>query len=154
MKILFIGDSITDAGRNTERGSLESIGQGYVLMIGGRLGYESPQKYEIINRGISGDRIVDIYARIKKDCWNESPDVISIFAGVNDVIHEPALKNGVEAERFERVYRMLLEDTRAVLPKAKIIIVSPFIFECELADNTYLKKEVMIRAEIAERLGH
>ena len=38
MKILFQGDSITDVGRNTNNGSLISIGQGYPCLISARIG--------------------------------------------------------------------------------------------------------------------
>ena len=61
---------------------------------------------DLINRGISGNRIVDLYARIKVDCWNHEPDFISILIGVNDVWHEVDGKNGVELDRFEKMYRI------------------------------------------------
>ena len=86
MKILMFGDSITDAYRNRELDNdISSYGHGYVKYVAGYLLCENPEKYEIINRGISGNRIVDLYARIKCDCWNLNPDFISILIGVNDV---------------------------------------------------------------------
>ncbi|MBR4942505.1 MAG: hypothetical protein IKZ28_00600, partial [Clostridia bacterium] len=109
MRILFYGDSITDAGRNREEwGTEASFGCGYV-----KYAYPELQKLgcEVINRGISGNRVVDLYARIKVDCWNFKPDLISILIGVNDVWHELYGENGVEIDRFEKVYRMLIEDT-------------------------------------------
>ena len=104
MKILFQGDSITDVGRNTNNGSLNSIGQGYPCLIASRLGADEPETYEFVNRGISGNRIVDVYARIKADCWNLAPDLLSILIGVNDVWPEFGGKNGVDAKRFYNVY--------------------------------------------------
>ena len=62
MRILFQGDSITDVGRDRE--DINSMGCGYPLFVKAQLGLEEPQKYEFINKGISGNRIVDIYARI------------------------------------------------------------------------------------------
>ena len=64
------------------------------------------------NRGIAGDRIADLYARIKKDIWNLNPDMVSILIGINDVWHEIGEKNGVDIVRYERFYRMILEETR------------------------------------------
>ena len=116
MKILFQGDSITDVGRNTNSGSLLSIGQGYPCLIASRLGADEPGKYEFVNRGISGNRIVDVYARIKADCWNLEPDLLSVLIGVNDVWHEFAVQNGVDADRFYAVYKMLVCDTKERLP--------------------------------------
>ena len=102
MKILFLGDSITDAGKWREMpfDNLASLGMGYVRSIANTLFSEIPRKYSLINAGISGDRIVDLYARIKKDVWNHSPDVMSVLVGVNDVWHEIESQNGVDIERL------------------------------------------------------
>ena len=128
MKILFFGDSITDAGRAKDQdGSAVSLGYGYVRTVGGRLLAKDPVKYDLYNRGISGHRIVDLYARVKCDCWNLQPDVLSILIGVNDVWHGVHGVNGVEIDRFEKVYRMLLEDTKKVLPSVKLMIMEPFV---------------------------
>ena len=92
MKILFFGDSITDASR--ERGSVEAgrvvetysnypkaYGCGFVFLTATQLFYEKPNYYQILNRGIGGDRLPQLYARIQLDVWNEVPDVLSILAG-------------------------------------------------------------------------
>lgn len=69
MKILFIGDSITDMGRNRENDFTPySYGCAYPFLVQAKLSEQSPKKYDIYNRGISGNRIVDLYARIKCDC--------------------------------------------------------------------------------------
>ena len=81
--ILFQGDSITDAGR---LGSSDGLGGGYVSMIPGILAGKYPgRRYRIINRGIGGDRTVELLARWKTDCLDLRPDVLSIMIGVNDV---------------------------------------------------------------------
>jgi len=159
MKILFQGDSITDTGRNTERGSLLNIGQGYAMLCAATLGAKYPSKFEFKNLGISGNRIVDVYARIKADAWNHEPDVISILIGVNDVWHELGGKNGVEADRFYRVYKMLVTDTMAALPGIRMILMEPFVLNCgAAADNwDYFSRETALRADavraIAEECG-
>ena len=155
MKILFQGDSITDIGRNTDRGSLQSIGQGYALMVTGELGARYPGQYTFENRGISGNRIVDLYARIKVDCWNLEPDVISILLGVNDVWHEFGNKNGVEANRFENVYRMLIEDSLAKLPNVKFILLEPFALPGTATEGKWNEffVEVVKRSQIVQKLA-
>ena len=85
-KILFQGDSITDVGRSREDNN--NIGRGYPHLLKATLNYSEPTKYEIYNKGISGNRIVDVYARIKCDIINLAPDFMSILIGVNDVWHE------------------------------------------------------------------
>ena len=140
MKILFYGDSITDASRARDVDFVpQSYGTGYVRAIAGKLLFDAPEKYEIINRGISGNRVVDLYARIKCDCWNLEPDVLSILIGVNDVWHEVGHQNGVEIERFENVYRMLLSDTKKRLPNVKIILCEPFVLKGLATEENYDK---------------
>ena len=105
MKIVLFGDSITDMGRdriNNQPNYLGSYGCGYPIFIAGELYKQDPTKHVIYNRGISGNRIVDLYARIKMDVWNLKPDVLSILIGINDIWHEIGDKNGVDIVRFER----------------------------------------------------
>lgn len=128
MKVLFYGDSITDAGRDRETAVPNTgLGSGYVACTATRLLEKDPVGYEIYNRGISGNRIVDLYSRIKIDCWNLKPDVLSILIGINDIWHEIKRENGVEIDRFERIYRTLLAETRERLPEVKLIICEPFV---------------------------
>lgn len=125
-KVLFLGDSITDALCAKDEQEHNYIGQGYALMAAGELAYAHPGEYEFTNRGISGNRVVDLYARIKKDCWNLEPDYISILLGVNDVWHELEVQNGVDAERFENIYRILIKETMERLPNCRIMLMEPF----------------------------
>ena len=139
MKIVLFGDSITDMGRdriNNQPNVLGSYGCGYPIFIAGELYKQDPTKHVIYNRGIGGNRIVDLYARIKMDVWNLNPDVLSILIGINDIWHEIGDKNGVDIARFERVYRMLIEDTLKVLPNVKIILCEPFVLEGSATDST------------------
>ncbi len=159
MKILFFGDSITDAGRSRDADfNLYSYGLGYVRSVAGKLLCEAPDKYEIVNRGISGNRIVDLYSRIKIDCWNLEPDVLSILIGVNDVWHETKRKNGVELPRFERVYRMLLEETKERLSSTKIILCEPFVLKGIATEEDYdeflaVKEYAKVVKKLAEEYG-
>ena len=68
-------------------------------MIRATLNVDMIGKYEFLNRGISGNRIVDLYARIKADIINLKPDIMSILIGVNDVWHEIVSQNGVDFKR-------------------------------------------------------
>ncbi len=138
MKIVFFGDSITDMGRSRERDDVFGMGEGYVFYIAGDIKRENPSE-QIINRGISGNRIVDLYARIKCDVWNLQPDVLSILIGVNDVWHEIGNQNGVELDRFIKVYDMLIEDTLKVLPNLKIVLCEPFVLKGAATELDYDK---------------
>ena len=122
--ILFQGDSITDCGRARDNSGY--VGNGYPLHIKAKLGFEYPGEYNFYNRGVSGNRIVDVYARIKADIINLSPDYMSLLIGVNDVWHEIPGKNGVDAEKFEKIYGMLIEEIKQALPNIKIMLLEPF----------------------------
>lgn len=153
-KILFMGDSVTDCGKKLGSGSQVIIGQGYPLMVAGRLGADYPAQYEFVNSGISGHRVVDLYARIKCDAWNHKPDVFSILIGINDVWHELA-GNGVEADRFYTVYKMLVEDSMKVLPGVKMILMEPFVLRGKATDEhwDYFFKETKLRAEATKQIA-
>ena len=154
MKILFQGDSITDAGR--ARDNDINIGMGYALLVKASLGLKSPGKYEFVNRGISGNRIVDIYARIKKDIINIKPDVMSILIGVNDVWHEFAdVPNGVDADKYYKIYDMLIEEVKSELPHIKIMIMEPFALKTHATEEKWASFDLEIkkRAEMAKKIA-
>jgi lysophospholipase L1-like esterase len=126
-RILFQGDSITDADR--ARADDKYIGRGYPLLVKAQLGVEHNGEYDFINKGISGNRVIDLYARIKKDIINLAPDYISILIGVNDVWHGIDWANGTGYERFYKVYSMLVAELKAELPNIKIMILEPFVLK-------------------------
>lgn len=154
MRILFQGDSITDAGRS--RDNDKSMGIGYPLLVKAHLGFEYPGKYEFINKGISGNRIVDVYARIKSDILNIKPDVMSLLIGVNDVWHELSdSPNGVDAEKYYKIYDMLISEIKKDLPDIKIMIMEPFVLKAGATEENwdYFSREVKLRAEMAKRIA-
>ena len=158
-RILFQGDSITDCGR--VRADDMHMGTGYALLVKSQLGFENPGEYEFYNRGISGNRIVDLYARIKADIINLAPDYISILIGVNDVWHEFGGHNGVDADKFEKIYCMLIEEIKEALPNVKIMIMEPFCLKGSGTDDTeeepnkwnVFDAEVRKRAEKAKKVA-
>ena len=153
--VLFQGDSITDAKRDREavEGNTSSTGTGYVALVAGKLLAKNIGKeFNCINRGISGNRVVDLYARWKVDALNLKPDLLSILVGVNDTWHEFAWQNGVEPDRYEKVYRMLLEWTKAELPEVKLVLCEPFCLLSELVTTEWLE-EVRQRGAIVKKLA-
>lgn len=155
MKILFQGDSVTDAGRTGC--SYENLGRGYPLFVAGKLLSRYPEKkFDVVNRGISGNRVVDLYQRWKADALNLNPDVISILIGINDTWHERAFNNGVEVDRAEKVYRELVRWTLEAKPGVKLVLCEPFMFPLCKAGEGYSCGENWAAAdswdaEVAER---
>lgn len=124
---LFQGDSITDANRDDDND--DSLGCGYAFLLASDLLKNKKDEFRFINRGTSGDRITDVYARIKEDIINLKPDMMSILIGVNDVSHELTQNCGVTPEKFEKIYSMLIEEVTEALPEIKIFILEPFIMK-------------------------
>ena len=154
-KILFMGDSITDAERTTT-GCGQELGCGYARLVSAHLGYNYPGEYEFVNRGINGNRIVDLYARIKVDVINHAPDYMSILIGVNDVWHEvDPVHNGVDPDKFFRDYDMFISEIKEALPNIKLMIFLPFVLPGSATDEylDYFRAEVPKRAEMAKKIG-
>ena len=157
--ILFQGDSITDCGRDREK--LTHNGRGYPHLVAAQLTADEPMVYKCINRGISGNRVVDLYSRIKIDMINLKPDYMSILIGINDVWHEYTRQNGVDAEKFEMVYGLIIDELKKALPNLKIMILEPFVLHGS-ATNTdeehpgrweHFSAECVLRRQAARRIA-
>ncbi|MBP3337043.1 MAG: SGNH/GDSL hydrolase family protein [Clostridia bacterium] len=152
-KILFQGDSITDALRSRELDRY--MGGGYATLVAAQLGHDRPNEFEFINRGISGNRITNLISRIKEDFINLKPDYLSILIGINDVWHEVSRNNGVSSEKYERYYNFLIEDIKEALPEIKIMILEPFVLKGTATEENweYFETETKKRAEAAKRVA-
>ena len=128
MKLLFFGDSLTDMYRNFDLSvdMSTSYGTGFVFDVAAQLMYERPGFYKILNRGVGGNKITDLYARYQKDVVEEKPDYLTILIGLNDVWHEIATKSGTSLEVFKETYLKMIEEMKEKLPKTKIILMEPF----------------------------
>ena len=158
-RILFQGDSVTDVDRRRDNDIY--AGHGYATMVKGRLGLDHPGAYEFFNRGVGGNRSVDVYARIQCDIINLRPDVLSVLIGINDVWHEYSHHNGVAADKFERIYDMLLEEVEAALPQPRVPVLEPLAppgtatqDTAEIPDRlSRFVHETALRAQAAHRVA-
>ncbi len=120
-RILFQGDSITDGNRGRGADPNHILGHGYVFIIAARHGAMFAEKnLDFINRGISGNTVLDLEKRWQKDTLDMRPDILSILIGVND--------NGknVPLDQYEQVYDKLISDVRGANPKLKLVLCEPF----------------------------
>src|ERR1041384_3516876 len=114
-RLLFIGDSITDCGRANDP---DHLGQGYVRLTRDYLQCKDAANAPvIINRGISGNKVVDLAARWQQDVLAERPDILSVKIGINDVWHGLIGGPGVPIDQFTTVYRDLLRQVNQTLAK-------------------------------------
>lgn len=133
-KILFQGDSITDCGRDYACDDFS--GFGYPALVRGQLGRLYGAEYEVVNRGISGNKVSDIFSRMKWDIVQHKPDYLSLLVGVNDAINDADWGNKASVASFEKIYSLLIEAVREDLPETKIVILEPFILKGSGTDNT------------------
>lgn len=151
MKILFQGDSITDSER--VRTDPNDVGKGYARFVKARLSLDYPAQFEFVNRGVGGNRVADVYARMYPDIIAIKPDLMSIMIGTNDY---PWCEDEKYQVRFERVFNMLLEDVKADLPDLKLMIMEPFLLPGErvVAEGYPVRRaQTERRGEAAQRIA-
>ncbi|MDY4140102.1 MAG: SGNH/GDSL hydrolase family protein [Eubacteriales bacterium] len=140
--ILFQGDSITDGLREKNKDRAwdlnHQMGHGYAFLVNARWGAQYPERhFAFINRGISGNRIADLYGRWQEDAVNLRPDVLSILVGINDVGFTMWEQSGSGPERFGRIYQLLLDEARAANPALLMVLMEPFVMPVGDRKDTY-----------------
>lgn len=143
--LLFIGDSLTDAGR--DRTDEKHIGDGYVKKVDAKLAYEEPGAYYCRNRGYNGYCVADLFPRVYCDVLVHDPVCVTVTMGFNDT--------NIPQERFERFYDMLLAEMRRTLPSAHFILWEPFCIHGSATDERFdtLRTALKARAEGVRRLA-
>jgi lysophospholipase L1-like esterase len=137
-KIIFFGDSITNAGAWPASGTQP---KGYILHIDSlckqdRLG----DKYEFIGAGAGGDKVYDLYLRMEKDVLEKKPDVVVIFIGINDVWHKSLYGTGTDPDKFVKFYKAILDKLKA--SKIKAVLCTPGAIGEKTDHSNYLDKEL------------
>lgn len=154
MKILFQGDSITDAGR--DRSNLQYLGNGYVSEIAMRFKMQGLLHY-VVNTAIGGDRICDVYSRWEEDTLNHDFDILSILCGINDVGFGIRENKGIPTEKYKFIYDRMMYEVLEKKPNTKIVIMQPFVFKRNLENtNLYFGNDIYLnydlwRNEVAEK---
>jgi acyl-CoA thioesterase I len=146
---VFIGDSITDAGRGQ---CPEAVGIGYVRDIRDWLRASMPARApQVINKGISGNRIGDLRRRWKSDVLVHEPQLVSIKIGINDVWHGLGQTGGgTPIEKFREIYVEILERLRGALPEVTLVVCEPTVIwpPAPVEGNEALKPYVAAVREI------
>ncbi|WKU06184.1 SGNH/GDSL hydrolase family protein [Micromonospora sp. HUAS LYJ1] len=125
-RVLFIGDSITDAGR--DRSDPADLGVGWAMMAAAWFTARHPeQRVTFRNRGVGGDRVRDLRARWADDCLALSPQVVSVLIGINDTWRRYSSGEATTVEEFTADYRHLLAATREALPDVRLVLMEPFL---------------------------
>jgi len=149
MRILFQGDSITDAGR--DRRDPRHLGYGYPKYAAELIKQKYPDIYfEFYNLGISGNKTDDLAARWQSDCIDINPDIVSILIGINDTWHFTANNKKMPNEYYEKNYRHILQEIKTKT-NAKIIILEQFLVYNPLM--TFMRPDMAEKMEITRKLA-
>ncbi len=115
IKIIFFGDSITQAG--VKEG-------GYITLMNNDLKSKGlSDTYELVGAGIGGNKIYDLYLRMEEDVLMQNPDVVVVFVGVNDVWHKASHGTGTDADKFELFYKAVI--TKLHAQNIKVLLCTP-----------------------------
>ena len=117
-RIVFYGDIITDCG---QRDDPDRLGAGYVRQLA-----EGPLAgHQVINAGISGNRVVDLQQRVADDVLAAQPDLVSILIGINDTWRRFDRADPTTTETYARGYRDIL--ARISDTGARLVMMEPFL---------------------------
>jgi lysophospholipase L1-like esterase len=124
LRILFQGDSITDAGR--DQTDPHNLGNGYARFAAQMLKERYPCiDFEFLNQGIGGHRSGNLRDRWQTDCLDLKADIVSILIGVNDVFGALEAGNPDALNEYEANCLHLFEAARA--DGAKLLVLEPFL---------------------------
>jgi lysophospholipase L1-like esterase len=154
-RIVFIGDSITDAGRRNEASA--PYGTGYVSLVRAFLLARYPgRNLEIVNQGVGGNTVRDLAARWERDVVDVKPDWLSVKIGINDVWRQVAGRwsEAVLLEEYAATYERLLRRTQETTA-ARLILMEPYVIEADRADQFRLliDQYLPVVHRLAEQFG-
>jgi acyl-CoA thioesterase-1 len=131
---VFIGDSITDAGRLQR--AYRPFGNGYVNFTANYLLAKYPQlNLCIFNTGINGNTVRDLEGRWERDCLSHKPDILSVLIGINDLwrTHTAEMETQRQVQEYESTYQKLLTAVRQK-GDCQLVLMEPFMF-CDNAED-------------------
>jgi isoamyl acetate esterase len=116
-KIIFFGDSITQAGVNKG---------GYIDRIQNFIYQRSLQeKYELAGAGIGGNKVYDLYLRMEDDVLAKDPQTVVIYVGINDVWHKTSSGTGTDIDKYEKFYIAIIKKLQA--KNIKVVVCTPSV---------------------------
>ena len=150
VRIVFQGDSITDAGRDYR--NYFDLGHGYPKYAAANIAAAHPETdFEFINFGISGNRTSQLFDRIYKDGIELQPDIISFLIGINDILHRYDVNIiKTKDEQTELNYRSILERVKKET-NAKIVILSPYVLDCDGREE--MRRDIKTLLPIVRKLA-
>ena len=127
-KVVFLGDSITEAGIYDKEVGVPS---GDTLIYPKYTGFITLLKkdieddIELIGKGVSGNKVSNLLERYKKDVLSLNPDIVFIYIGINDVWHKYDFGTGTDIIFYENGLRKIISDLKN--NGARVILCTPTV---------------------------
>ena len=116
-KVIFFGDSITEAGAKPG---------GYIVKMKDALvGKGLASQYDLVGAGVGGNKVYDLYLRMEDDVLSQNPDVVFIYVGVNDVWHKVSSGTGTDLDKFEKFYTAIIN--KLLDKHIRVILCTPAV---------------------------
>lgn len=127
-KVVFLGDSITEAGIYDNEVGVPS---GDTLIYPKYTGFITLLKkdieddIELIGKGVSGNKVSNLLERYKKDVLSLNPDIVFIYIGINDVWHKYSFGTGTDIIFYENGLRKIITDLKN--KGSRVILCTPTV---------------------------
>lgn len=142
-KIIFFGDSITQAGIQPK---------GYITQLNGLLTDKGlAGNFELVGKGIGGNKVYDLYLRLEEDVLALSPDVVVIWVGVNDVWHKRTFGTGTDPDKFEKFYNAIIKKLHS--KNVKVFLSTPAVIGEKIDYSNELDGDLNEYSNIIRRIA-
>ena len=127
-KVVFLGDSITEAGIYDKEVGVPS---GDTLIYPKYTGFITLLKkdieddIELIGKGVGGNKVSNLLERYKKDVLSLNPDIVFIYIGINDVWHKYSFGTGTDIIFYENGLRKIITDLKN--KGSRVILCTPTV---------------------------
>jgi lysophospholipase L1-like esterase len=128
-KVLFFGDSVTDASRNREL--YDDLGLGFLPKL-----QKKHPNISFLNRGNSGDKTRDLIFRIDNDCLKINPDLCFVWIGINDAWAPHLHQYVFDFNQFEIDFNELMHILTNQFNSVSLHLILPFYFEIGHIDKS------------------
>ena len=140
-KVVFLGDSITEAGIYDKEVGVPS---GDTLIFPKYTGFITLLKkdieddIELIGKGVSGNKVSNLLERYKKDVLSLNPDIVFIYIGINDVWHKYDFGTGTDIIFYENGLKKIIGDLKN--QGARVILCTPTVIGENKGEFTLVNK--------------
>jgi len=142
-RIVFFGDSITQAGLNKG---------GYIDRIQTAVNNKGfHDNYELIGAGIGGNKVYDLYLRMEDDVVAKEPQIVVIYVGINDVWHKASYGTGTDMDKYEKFYVAIIKKLQA--KNIKVAVCTPTVIGEKKNNENPQDKDLDAYSEVIRRLA-